>query len=133
MSTVKVAINGFGRIGRLVFRQIYNMQGIDVVAVNDLTSPAVLAHLLKYDSAQGRFGQNVTSTENAIIVDGHEIVVKINERVRADVERFRRNCGTNPVCYHIQLCGRSHDQRILTKIFKRDDRIDDRRSVSGDS
>ena len=53
MSTVKVAINGFGRIGRLVFRQIYNMKGIDVVAINDLTSPAVLAHLLKYDSAQG--------------------------------------------------------------------------------
>ena len=75
MSTVKVAINGFGRIGRLVFRQIYNMQGIDVVAINDLTSPAVLAHLLKYDSAQGRFGQNVTSTENAIVVNGHEVKV----------------------------------------------------------
>lgn len=55
MSTVKVAINGFGRIGRLVYRQIYNMKGIDVVAINDLTSPKVLAHLLKYDSAQGRF------------------------------------------------------------------------------
>ena len=75
MSTVKVAINGFGRIGRLVFRQIYNMQGIDVVAINDLTSPAVLAHLLKYDSAQGRFDQQVTSTENAILVDGHEIKI----------------------------------------------------------
>ncbi|HAO46652.1 MAG TPA: type I glyceraldehyde-3-phosphate dehydrogenase [Ferruginibacter sp.] len=75
MSTVKVAINGFGRIGRLVFRQIYNMEGIDVVAINDLTSPAVLAHLLKYDSAQGRFGQNVTSTENAIVVNGHEVKV----------------------------------------------------------
>ena len=75
MSTVKVAINGFGRIGRLVFRQIYNMDGIDVVAINDLTSPAVLAHLLKYDSAQGRFGQEVTSTENAIVVNGHEVKV----------------------------------------------------------
>ncbi len=75
MSTVKVAINGFGRIGRLVFRQIYNMDGIDVVAINDLTSPAVLAHLLKYDSAQGRFGQNVTSTENSIVVNGHEVKV----------------------------------------------------------
>ncbi|MBP6287506.1 MAG: type I glyceraldehyde-3-phosphate dehydrogenase [Ferruginibacter sp.] len=75
MSTVKVAINGFGRIGRLVFRQIYNMEGIDVVAINDLTSPAVLAHLLKYDSAQGRFGQEVTSTENAIVVNGHEVKV----------------------------------------------------------
>ncbi|MBL0144761.1 MAG: type I glyceraldehyde-3-phosphate dehydrogenase [Chitinophagaceae bacterium] len=75
MSTVKVAINGFGRIGRLVFRQIYNMQGIDVVAINDLTSPAVLAHLLKYDSAQGRFGQNVTSGENSISVNGDEIKI----------------------------------------------------------
>ena len=75
MSSVKVAINGFGRIGRLVFRQIYNMEGIDVVAINDLTSPKVLAHLLKYDSAQGRFDQQITSTENAIVVDGHEIKI----------------------------------------------------------
>ncbi|MFM7709639.1 MAG: type I glyceraldehyde-3-phosphate dehydrogenase, partial [Ferruginibacter sp.] len=75
MSSIKVAINGFGRIGRLVFRQIYNMQGIDVVAINDLTSPAVLAHLLKYDSAQGRFNQTVTHTENAIIVNGHEVKI----------------------------------------------------------
>ncbi len=75
MSTVKVAINGFGRIGRLVYRQIYNMEGIDVVAINDLTSPAVLAHLLKYDSAQGRFTQDVTSTDNAIVVNGDEIKI----------------------------------------------------------
>lgn len=75
MSSVKVAINGFGRIGRLVFRQIYNKEGIDVVAINDLTSPAVLAHLLKYDSAQGRFDQNVTATENSIIVNGNEIMI----------------------------------------------------------
>src|SRR3954469_3035465 len=75
MSTVKVAINGFGRIGRLVFRQIYNMEGIDVVAINDLTSPKVLAHLLKYDSAQGRFNEDVTSTENSIVVNGHEIKI----------------------------------------------------------
>ena len=75
MSSVKVAINGFGRIGRLVFRQIHNMEGIDVVAINDLTSPATLAHLLKYDSAQGRFDEKVTSTENAIVVNGHEVKV----------------------------------------------------------
>ncbi|MBS1755471.1 MAG: type I glyceraldehyde-3-phosphate dehydrogenase [Ferruginibacter sp.] len=75
MSTVKVAINGFGRIGRLVYRQIYNMQGIDVVAINDLTSPAVLAHLLKYDSAQGRFGQDVKATENSIVVNGDDIKI----------------------------------------------------------
>ena len=75
MSNVKVAINGFGRIGRLVFRQIFNMQGIDVVAINDLTSPKVLAHLLKYDSAQGRFGQEVSATDNSIIVNGHEVKI----------------------------------------------------------
>ncbi len=75
MSTVKVAINGFGRIGRLVFRQIYKMEGIEVVAINDLTSPKVLAHLLKYDSAQGRFDGEVKSTENSIIVNGEEIKI----------------------------------------------------------
>src|SRR4051794_30272466 len=75
MSTVKVAINGFGRIGRLVFRQIYNMEGIDVVAINDLTSPKVLAHLLKYDSAQGRFNDDVKSTENSIVVNGEEVKI----------------------------------------------------------
>jgi glyceraldehyde 3-phosphate dehydrogenase len=75
MSTVKVAINGFGRIGRLVYRQIFNMEDIDVVAVNDLTSPKVLAHLLKYDSAQGRFGKDVQASENSIIVEGNEIKI----------------------------------------------------------
>ena len=75
MSTVKVAINGFGRIGRLVYRQIYNMEGIDVVAVNDLTSPKVLAHLLKYDSAQGRFDAEVTAAEKSISVNGDEVVI----------------------------------------------------------
>lgn len=72
MSTVKVAINGFGRIGRLAFRQIHGLQGIDVVAINDLTSPKVLAHLLKYDSAQGRFDEEVKATENSIVVNGKE-------------------------------------------------------------
>jgi len=75
MSTVKVAINGFGRIGRLVYRQIYQMQGIDVVAVNDLTSPKVLAHLLKYDSAQGRFKAEVKATDDTIVVDGDVLKV----------------------------------------------------------
>ncbi|WP_428660913.1 type I glyceraldehyde-3-phosphate dehydrogenase [Runella sp.] len=73
MTKVKVAINGFGRIGRLAYRQIYNMPDIDVVAINDLTSPSVLAHLLKYDTAQGRFNENVTSTDNSIIVNGEEV------------------------------------------------------------
>jgi glyceraldehyde 3-phosphate dehydrogenase len=75
MSTVKVAINGFGRIGRLVYRQIYKMEGIDVVAINDLTSPKVLAHLLKYDSAQGRFDAEVKNTDNSIIVNGEEVKI----------------------------------------------------------
>ncbi|MFM2338045.1 MAG: type glyceraldehyde-3-phosphate dehydrogenase [Bacteroidota bacterium] len=75
MSTVKVAINGFGRIGRLVYRQIYKMEGIDVVAINDLTSPTVLAHLLKYDSAQGRFDATVTATEDAIVVNGDTVKI----------------------------------------------------------
>jgi glyceraldehyde 3-phosphate dehydrogenase len=75
MSSVKVAINGFGRIGRLVYRQIYKMEGIDVVEVNDLTSPKVLAHLLKYDTAQGRFDADVKATENSITVNGDEIKI----------------------------------------------------------
>src|SRR5450631_1974003 len=75
MSTVKVAINGFGRIGRLVYRQIYKMDGIDVVAINDLTSPQVLAHLLKYDSAQGRFDAKVQANESSITVDGDEVKI----------------------------------------------------------
>jgi glyceraldehyde 3-phosphate dehydrogenase len=72
---VKVAINGFGRIGRLVFRQILGIEGIEVVAINDLTSPKVLAHLLKYDSAQGSFNHEVSSTEGAIIVNGKEVKI----------------------------------------------------------
>ncbi|MBS1588410.1 MAG: type I glyceraldehyde-3-phosphate dehydrogenase [Bacteroidetes bacterium] len=75
MSTVKVAINGFGRIGRLAFRQIFNMEGIEVVAINDLTKPNVLAHLLKYDTAQGRFNANVTHTDDAISVNGQAIKI----------------------------------------------------------
>jgi glyceraldehyde 3-phosphate dehydrogenase len=75
MSTVKVAINGFGRIGRLAFRQIHGLEGIEVVAINDLTSPKVLAHLLKYDSAQGRFEEDVKATENSIVVNGDEIKI----------------------------------------------------------
>jgi glyceraldehyde 3-phosphate dehydrogenase len=73
MKNVKVGINGFGRIGRLVFRQIYNMEGIDIVALNDLTDPKTLAHLLKYDTAQGRFEESVESTDNSIVVNGETI------------------------------------------------------------
>lgn len=72
---VKIGINGFGRIGRLVYRQIYQMPGIDVVAINDLTSPKVLAHLLKYDTAQGRFETEVKHTDSSIIVNGEEVKI----------------------------------------------------------
>ncbi|MEA4832864.1 Glyceraldehyde-3-phosphate dehydrogenase [bioreactor metagenome] len=74
--SVKVAINGFGRIGRLAFRQMFKAEGYDVVAINDLTSPTMLAHLLKYDSTQGRYeGHTVTAGENSITVDGKEIMI----------------------------------------------------------
>jgi len=74
--TVKVAINGFGRIGRLAFRQMFGAKEYDVVAINDLVAPAMLAHLLKYDSAQGRYvGHEVTATDDAIVVDGKEIKI----------------------------------------------------------
>ncbi|MDP4118531.1 MAG: type I glyceraldehyde-3-phosphate dehydrogenase [Bacillota bacterium] len=72
---VKVAINGFGRIGRLAFRQMFGAEGYEVVAINDLTSPKMLAHLLKYDSAQGRYDKPVECTDNSIIVDGKEIII----------------------------------------------------------
>jgi len=74
---VKVAINGFGRIGRLAFRQMFGAEGYEVVAINDLTSPKMLAHLLKYDSAQGRYAlcDKVQSTDGSIIVDGKEIKI----------------------------------------------------------
>ena len=72
---VKVAINGFGRIGRLAFRQMFAAEGYEVVAINDLTDPKMLAHLLKYDSAQGRYGHDVVAGENSITVDGKEITI----------------------------------------------------------
>ncbi len=72
---VKVAINGFGRIGRLAFRQMFGAEGYEVVAINDLTSPAMLAHLLKYDTAQGRYEHEISSGENSITVDGTEITI----------------------------------------------------------
>ena len=74
---VKVAINGFGRIGRLAFRQMFGAEGYEVVAINDLTSPKMLAHLLKYDSAQGRYAlaDKVEAKDDAIVVDGKEIKI----------------------------------------------------------
>jgi len=74
---VKVAINGFGRIGRLAFRQMFGHEGSEIVAINDLTSPDMLAYLLKYDSTQGNYSRDhkVEATEDSIIVDGKEIKI----------------------------------------------------------
>ena len=75
--SVKVAINGFGRIGRLAFRQMFGAEGYEIVAINDLTSPKMLAHLLKYDSAQGRYekAETVVAGEDSITVDGKTIKI----------------------------------------------------------
>ena len=75
--SVKVAINGFGRIGRLAFRQMFGAEGYEVVAINDLTSPKMLAHLLKYDSSQGKYekADTVSAGEDSITVDGKEIKI----------------------------------------------------------
>jgi glyceraldehyde 3-phosphate dehydrogenase len=75
MAKTKVAINGFGRIGRLTFRALLRKENIEVVAINDLTDTKTLAHLLKYDSVHGRFNGIIESTENSLIVDGQEISV----------------------------------------------------------
>lgn len=74
---VKVAINGFGRIGRLAFRQMFGAEGYEIVAINDLTDAKMLAHLLKYDSSQGRYakGNTVVAKENSIVVEGKEITI----------------------------------------------------------
>ena len=75
--SVKVAINGFGRIGRLAFRQMFGAEGYEVVAINDLTSPKMLAHLLKYDSSQGKYekADTVSASDDSITVDGKEIKI----------------------------------------------------------
>ena len=74
---VRVAINGFGRIGRLAFRQMFDAEGYDVVAINDLTSPKMLAHLLKYDSSQGKYkyADSVVAGEDNITVNGKTITI----------------------------------------------------------
>jgi glyceraldehyde 3-phosphate dehydrogenase len=75
MANVKIAINGFGRIGRLVFREMMKRGAYDVVAINDLTDAKTLAHLLKYDSVHGRFNGTVEAKEGAIVVNGKEVKV----------------------------------------------------------
>ncbi len=73
--SVRVAINGFGRIGRLAFRQMFRAEGYEIVAINDLTSPKMLAHLLKYDTAQGPYALPVESDDTSITVDGTKIEI----------------------------------------------------------
>ena len=89
MANVKVAINGFGRIGRLAFRQMFGAEGYEIVAINDLTSPKMLAHLLKYDSTQGNYANSHTvesceavlnedgtiKEDGYIVVDGKKITI----------------------------------------------------------
>ncbi|MEO1652300.1 MAG: type I glyceraldehyde-3-phosphate dehydrogenase [Bacteroidota bacterium] len=84
MSEIKVAINGFGRIGRITFRALLNKENVDVVAVNDLTNTATLAHLLKYDSIHGKFPGEVSHDEENLIVNGKKIRV-YSERNPADL------------------------------------------------
>ena len=100
---VKVAINGFGRIGRLAFRQMFEADGYEVVAINDLTSPAMLAHLLKYDTAQGSFlgkiGENkhtVEAGEDYIVVDGKKITI-YKEAKAADLANGKLTFEASPV------------------------------------
>ncbi len=75
MANVRVAINGFGRIGRLAFRQMFQAPGYDVVAINDLTTPDMLAYLLKYDTTHGRYNGTVEATEDSIVVNGKEVKI----------------------------------------------------------
>ena len=87
---VKVAINGFGRIGRLALRLMIENNDFEVVAINDLTDAKTLAHLFKYDSAQGRFNGEIEVKEGAFVVNGKEIKVTA-ERNPADLPRSRRS------------------------------------------
>jgi glyceraldehyde 3-phosphate dehydrogenase len=82
MAKIKVAINGFGRIGRLTFKALLRKENVEVVAINDLTDTKTLAHLLKYDSVHGRFNGIVEATENGLIVDGQEISVTAEREPR---------------------------------------------------
>ncbi|MBQ8428348.1 MAG: aldehyde dehydrogenase, partial [Clostridia bacterium] len=88
MANVKVAINGFGRIGRLAFRQMFGAEGYEVVAINDLTSPSMLAHLLKYDSAQGRYAYADT-----VSADDEAGTITVNGKtIKISAEKDAANC-----------------------------------------
>ena len=89
---VKVAINGFGRIGRLAFRRIQDVEGIDVVAVNDLTDDEMLAHLLKYDTMQGRFTGEVEVENDGFRVNGQKLNHSQNQIQISTMGRLRYRC-----------------------------------------
>ena len=88
MANVKVAINGFGRIGRLAFRQMFDAEGYEVVAINDLTKPSMLAHLLKYDSAQGRYAHAETVSAN----DEAGTITVCGKTIKIYSEKDANNC-----------------------------------------
>ena len=88
MANVKVAINGFGRIGRLAFRQMFGAEGYEVVAINDLTSPSMLAHLLKYDSAQGRYEHAETVSAD----DEAGTITVCGKTIKIYAEKDANNC-----------------------------------------
>ena len=97
---VRVAINGFGRIGRLAFRQMFQAEGFDIVAINDLTSPDMLAYLLKYDSSQGRYkyADTVSAGEDSITVNGKTI--KIYAKKDAKDIPWKEHCR----CLEKEIC-----------------------------
>ena len=88
MANVKVAINGFGRIGRLAFRQMFDAEGYEIVAINDLTKPSMLAHLLKYDSAQGRYAHAETVSAN----DEAGTITVCGKTIKIYSEKDANNC-----------------------------------------
>ena len=84
--TVRVAINGFGRIGRLAFRQMFGAEGYDVVAINDLTKPAMLANLLKYDTAQGGYCGHIGENKHTV-TSGEDVIAELPLVAGEDVSR----------------------------------------------
>ena len=92
---VKVAINGFGRIGRLAFRQMFGAEGYEVVAINDLTSPKMLAHLLKYDSTQGAYAGHTVEFKDFVLGEDKKTVVEPGS-IRSVTARLRRASRSVP-------------------------------------
>lgn len=105
MSKIKVAINGFGRIGRLTFKALLQRENVEVVAINDLTDTATLAHLLKYDSVHGKFNGTVEASANGIVVNGKEI------RITAEREPKNLPWGDLGVDVVLESTGRFVDDK----------------------